>query len=101
MPKLKEDQKIPRGESDFHYSKNIICCKWYDNNAVLLLGTNVDGMSGVCNIIRWTKSSATKTPASCPNNDMGGTDKMDQKQLLNKIDCKSKNYFYLNVFLIS
>ena len=84
MLKLKEDQKIPRGESDFHYSKNIICCKWYDNNPVLLLGTNVDGMSGVCNVMRQTKGSATKAPASCPNiklynNDMGGVDIMDQK----------------------
>ena len=84
MPKLKENQKIPRGESDLHYSKNIICCKWYDNNPVLLLGTNVDGISGVCNVIRRKKASATKTPASCPNiklysNDIGGVDIMDQK----------------------
>ena len=84
MAKLNKDQKIPKGESDFHYSKNTICCKWYDNNPVLLLGTNVDGMSGVCNVMRRTKGSATKAPASCPNiklynNDMGGVDIIDQK----------------------
>ena len=84
MAKLNKDQKIPKGESDFHYSKNTICCKWYDNNPVLLLGTNVDDMSGVCNVMRQTKGSATKAPASCPNiklynNDMGGVDIMDQK----------------------
>ena len=84
MAKLNKDQKIPKGESDFHYSKNTICCKWYDNNPVLLLGTNVDGMSGVCNVMRRTKGSATKAPASCPNiklynNDMGGVDIIDKK----------------------
>ena len=35
-----------KDESDFHYSKNIICCKWYNNKPVLLLAINVDGMSG-------------------------------------------------------
>ena len=23
------ESEIERGESDFHYSENIICCKWY------------------------------------------------------------------------
>ena len=27
MLKSKEDKKMSRGESDFHYSKNIVCCK--------------------------------------------------------------------------
>ena len=61
MPKLKEDEKMSRGESDFHYSKNIICRKWYDNKPAVLLSTNFDGMSGVSNIMRqayfgsWTR----------------------------------------------
>ena len=67
MLTLKDDKKISRGEGDFIYSKNIICCKWYNNKSVLLLGKNVDGMSGVSNIMRKTKSSANKTPVCCPN----------------------------------
>ena len=27
VPKLKEDNKMPRGKNDFNCSKNIICCK--------------------------------------------------------------------------
>ena len=65
MLKLKEDKKMSRGESDFYYSKNVICCKWYDGKPVLHLTKNADGMSGVSNIMRLTKSSATKTPVSC------------------------------------
>ena len=52
MLKLKDDKKIPKGEGGFHYSKCIICCKWYNNKPVLLLATNVDGMSGVSNIMK-------------------------------------------------
>ena len=31
MSKLKEDKKMSSGVSDFHYSKAIISCKWYNN----------------------------------------------------------------------
>ena len=83
MPKLKEDNKMSRSESDFHYSKNIICSKWCNNKPVLL-ATNIAGMIGVSNVIRQTKGSATKTPVSCPkiklySNEMGGVDIMDKK----------------------
>ena len=66
MPKLKEGKKISRGGSVFHFSKNIICCKWYKNKAVLLLATNIDAMNEVSNAMRRLKGSATKTPVSCP-----------------------------------
>ena len=66
MPKLKEGKKMSRGESVFHFSKNIICCKWYNNKPVLLLATNIDAMNGVSNAMRWLKGSATKTLVSCP-----------------------------------
>ena len=76
MLKLKEDKAMSCGESDFHYCKNIMCCKWYSNNLVLLLATNVHGVSGVSNIMRQTKCSANKT-CFCPkivklkSNEMG------------------------------
>ena len=78
---IKENKKkISRGESDFHYFKNIICCKWYKNKPVLRLLTNVDDISGISNVIRRSKVSVTKTPVSCPNiiklynNGIGGVD---------------------------
>ena len=51
-----------RGYSDFQFPKNVICCKWFDNKAVLLLATNVEGMVGMSNVMRQTKGSFTKTP---------------------------------------
>ena len=31
MPKLEDDKKNVREDSDFQFSKNVICCKWFDN----------------------------------------------------------------------
>ena len=93
-----------RGDADFQFSKNIICCKWYDNKAVLLLATNVEGMSGSSNVMRRMKGSSTKTPVPCPNiikmynNGMGGVDLMDQKTAAYRLDRKSKFRFYLRIF---
>ena len=43
--KLKENKKISRNGSDFHFSRYMICCKWWNNRPVLFLARNVDGMS--------------------------------------------------------
>ena len=66
MVKSKADAKIEKSRNDFHYSRNIICCKWYKRKPALLLPTNAHGMSVVSNIMRQTKASATKTTVSCP-----------------------------------
>ena len=85
MPKLKDDKKILRGDSDFQFSKNVICCKWFDNKPVLLLATNIEGMDGTSNVMRRTKGSATKTLVSflnvikIYNGSMCGVDVIDQK----------------------
>ena len=41
MPKMKIDSEIKRGDVDFKYSDNVLCCKWYNNKAVLLLASNI------------------------------------------------------------
>ena len=95
---------MSKGEGDYSYSENIICFKWYENKSVLLLAANVDGMSGVPNIMRRTKASATQAPVSSPsiiklyNNDMNGVDIVDQKTAAYRIDRKSKYRFYLRIF---
>ena len=66
------------------------CCKWYNNKPAIYLASNFDGVSGVSNVMRQTKGSATKTALSCPNiinlynkdSGMGDFDIKDQKQLL-------------------
>ena len=102
MPRLNENKKKSRGESEFHYSKNIISCKWYDNQSVLL-AKNVDDMSGLSDIMRQTKDSASKATVSCPNitklwnNHKGGLDTMAQNTAVYRWRwrCKSKYHFYL------
>ena len=43
MPKPKDDKKMVRADSDFQFSKNVICRKWFDNKPFLLLATNIEG----------------------------------------------------------
>ena len=87
---------MPRGESDFYYSQNISGWEWYDNKSILLLATNVDGMSSVSNVMRQTKSSATKISAPCPNvikfcnNGMDGVDIMDQKTAACRLEVNAR-----------
>ena len=66
MPKLKDKKKMVRGESDFQFSKNVICSKWFGNKPVLLLATNIEGMDGTSNVMRLTKGSATKASVFMP-----------------------------------
>ena len=85
-----------RIESDFHYSKGNICCKWYESKPVILLATNVDGISWLSNVMKRTKGSATKVSVSCTNtmkfynNGMCGVDIMDQNTAACRLDCKIK-----------
>ena len=67
IPKLKDDKKMVRGDSDFQFSENAICCKRFDNKPDLLLATNNEGMDGTSNVLRQTKGFTTKTPVWCPN----------------------------------
>ena len=91
-PKLNEDKKTSKSQSDFHYSENIICYKWYDKKPVLYLKTIVG--VGASKVMKLTKSSATKTPTSCPkiikiySNGMAGL----------RFDRKIKYRFYLKMF---
>ena len=84
MLKLKDDEKMVREDSHFHFLKNAVCCKWFDNEHVLLLATNIVGMDGTPNMMRRTKASASKTPLLCPNiiklynSSVSGVDVIDQ-----------------------
>ena len=60
MPKLKDDKKMVRGDSDFQFSKNVVCCKCFDNKPVPSLAINIERMDRTSNVLRRTKGSATK-----------------------------------------
>ena len=104
MPKLKDDKKMVRGDLDFHFTKNIICCKWFDHKPALLVATNIEKIDGTSNVMRQIESSATKAPVPCPNvikmynGNTGGVDVIDQKTASYRLDHKSKFRFYLRMF---
>lgn len=37
MLQTKNHKQMKRGDVDFKYSENVLCCKWYNNKSVLLL----------------------------------------------------------------
>ena len=52
MPQMRSDKLMKRGDVEFKYSEKVVCCKWYDNKAVLLLGSNIDGMDACSSLQR-------------------------------------------------
>ena len=70
MPKLKGDKKMSR---DFQDEKFFIILKtlFAANSTITSLfffwQTNVDGMSGICKVMRRTNGPTTKMPISCFN----------------------------------
>ena len=96
-----------RIQSNFYYSKYIICCKLYENKTVFLFATTVKSTGGVPNIMRPKKGLANKIPVFCLNiiklynNGMEGVDIIGHKTAAYRLDCKGKCNFYLRMFLIS
>ena len=95
MSKLKEDKKMFRVESYFHYSKSIVCCKW-QQQACSTSGNKCWWHCLVSNVMKRTKGSAPKASVSWPNtimfysNDMCGVDVMNKKTAAYRLDCKIK-----------
>ena len=60
MPEMTPDKKMRRGDHDYMYSDRVACCKWFDRRSVLILFSNIEGMSTTSTVIRWQKGSASK-----------------------------------------
>ena len=56
----------------FQYFDSVICCKWYDSKAVLLLNSNIGGIASFSTFIRWMKVSTTKKTVPCKKKGMKG-----------------------------
>ena len=84
---MKTDTEIKRADVDFTltYSDNILCCKWFDEKAVLLLASNIEGMDTCSAVQCRMKSLSSKTRINFPsvvkiyNKGMGGVGPMDLK----------------------
>ena len=44
MPALPSDRKRKRGDSDHQFSTDVGCCKWMDNQSVVMLFSNIEGI---------------------------------------------------------
>ena len=56
-----------RGDPDSMYSEKVACCKWLDRCSVLMLFSNIEGMSTTSTVLRQQKGSASKIQVPCPD----------------------------------
>ena len=104
MPSMVPDKAMKRGDHEFQYSDKAISCKWFDNRAVRLLGSNVEGFDAVSVVSCLQKGAATKVNVSCPamvkiyNYGMDGVDLMDQYTAAYRLDRRERFRFYLRIF---
>ena len=59
MPKMAADRKMRTGDLDYMYSDKVACCKWFDRRSVLMLFSNIVGMSKTSTTLRRQKRSAS------------------------------------------
>ena len=93
---------MKRGDHEFQYSDKTISCKWFDNRAVHLLGSNVERFDAVSVVVsRRQKGAATNVNVSCLamvkiyNH---GVDLMDQYTAAYRLDRRARFRFYLRIF---
>ena len=104
MPDMRKDKEMSRGDFQCKYYNNIACIKWFDNKAVLLLGSHLEEVTTLSSVQRRLKGSASKIAVNCPNaikmynSKMGGVDLMDQLKSAYQLDRRSKTRFYLRLF---
>ena len=104
MPEMTADRKMRRGDHDYMYSDKVACCKWFDRRSVLMLFSNIEGMSTTSTVLRRQKGYASKIQVPCPdvikiyNQGMGGVDLIDQRTAAYHLDRKSRVRFYLRIF---
>ena len=105
MPQMTEDRKMRRGDHDYMYSEKVACCKWFDRRSVLMLFSNIEGMSTISTVLPQQKGSASKIQVPCPdvikmcNQDMGDVDLIDQRNAAYHLYRKSRVRFCLRIFL--
>lgn len=48
------------------YTDSVLCCKWYNNQSVLLLASNIEGMNMFSTVRRRMKGSLSEIIITCP-----------------------------------
>ena len=85
MAVMPNDSNMKRGDIEFQFSENIAVVKWFDNCAVTLVGTALEGCDQISSVSRRAKGQSSKVTVPCPkmvkdyNSTMGVVDLLDQK----------------------
>lgn len=45
------NKTIRRGDNELLFSKKVDCCKWFDNQSVIMLFSNVEGMATILTVL--------------------------------------------------
>lgn len=63
---MKNNKQINGNGVALKYTDSVLCCKWYDNQSVLLLASNIEGMNKFSTVRRRMKGSLSKIIITCP-----------------------------------
>ena len=101
---FRQTKNPKRGDCKFKTCKNLICVKWMDNQAVTLIGSDVDDLKQISSVLRRQKGSSSKSAVPSPitvkkyNQSMGGVDLCDQYTAAYHLVRRSKFRFSLLFF---
>ena len=84
MSKMKPDKQMNSGDHEYQFAGEVAYYKWFDQQPVIMLFSNISGMQSTSIDQRRKKGSATKVPILCPegikmyNQSTGGANLVDQ-----------------------
>ena len=96
-----------RGDQVFLFSKSCDYYKWFDNQSVTMLLSNVERITTISTVLQCPKKSASNVWTVFPdaikmhNQDVGGVDLVYQNTTVYNLDCKSSIRFCLRISLDS
>lgn len=101
------DKNMRRGDQVFLFSKSCDYYKWFDNQSVTMLLSNVERITTISTVLQCPKKSASNVWTVFPdaikmhNQDVGGVDLVYQNTTVYNLDCKSSIRFCLRISLDS
>ena len=60
MAEMTGDKNMKRGDDEFLFSNKVDCCKWFGNQSLTILFSNVEGMATISTVLCYQKGSSTK-----------------------------------------
>ena len=66
MTEMTSDKQMKRDDHDFLFSEEVDCCKWFVNQSITILLSNVEGMATASTVLRREKESSSKVQVPGP-----------------------------------